>query len=109
MPQSLSFPLAHPRANDSVDWRNTDLQEVLLTPLPEAERSAYSKTFPVPRGEIKKNIYKQTQWDAPCRDTTSLCLKIKKKQIDLHENNLHHKSSRDMSESSLYRCVRVCR
>ncbi len=54
VPQSLSFPLAHPRANDSVDWRDADSQEVLLTPLPGAERSAYSKTFPVPRGEIQK-------------------------------------------------------
>lgn len=54
VPQSLSFPLAHPRANDSVDWRDADSQGVLLTALPEAERSAYSKTFLVPRGEIKK-------------------------------------------------------
>lgn len=51
-PQSLSFPLAHPRANDSVEWNDAESQEVLLTPLLEAEQSAYSKTFPVPKGDL---------------------------------------------------------
>lgn len=100
VPQSLSFPLAHPRANDSVDWRHADSHEVLLTPLPEAEQNAYSKTFPVPRGEMIIRLW----WDVPCRDTTSLKKQIQK---DLHKYNLLFKSSRDMS--FLNPCVIACK